>query len=301
MLPTSTHAAWCIEHVDDGEQGFCTTVRHGYGWTATLTTGSASGLPEVYLDTDDDCLLSPRLAEDLATTLRLLAAMARDEGVDKPAGKTITVVRGEGVVKPAEKTITVVRGEGSTSLRDALDRQAPARPTTTTTTTKDRTMSKLVEAFINSCESTAEWREQRAAEYEDERVASWARRLRELADWARTDPTAAPLIESILPADLDADTGFLILAEEAANVFSRSDIGYASTEAWLRRVREIEDADDAGVTLGDLANEFGCQVYELAAFLDLGADYDPTAELTWGQVLKYRAFWAAGQSATPAE
>ena len=79
MTSTATHAPWCVEHVDDGEDGFCTSTRHGPGWTATLTTGTRSSLPEVYLEVDDDCSLSPRLAEDLAHHLRILATLARGE------------------------------------------------------------------------------------------------------------------------------------------------------------------------------------------------------------------------------
>lgn len=48
------------------------------------------------------------------------------------------------------------------------------------------------------------------------------------------------------------------------------------------------------MTIRTLAEEFGCQVYELAAFLDLGADYDETAELDEATVAYYREAWAAG-------
>mgnify|MGYP005821800759 CR=1 FL=1 len=54
-------------------------------------------------------------------------------------------------------------------------------------------------------------------------------------------------------------------------------------------------------TLRDLAREWGCQVYEAAAELDLGREYDETAEITPEDEAIYRAAHAAGQDAAPHE
>lgn len=48
-------------------------------------------------------------------------------------------------------------------------------------------------------------------------------------------------------------------------------------------------------TIADLAHEFNAQPYELAAYFDLGADYDEFAELDETTEAEYRQVWAMGQ------
>lgn len=47
-------------------------------------------------------------------------------------------------------------------------------------------------------------------------------------------------------------------------------------------------------TIASLATEFDAQPYEVAAFLDLGTDYDESADLDASTETEYREAWAAG-------
>ena len=47
-------------------------------------------------------------------------------------------------------------------------------------------------------------------------------------------------------------------------------------------------------TIRTLAAEWDAQPYEVAAFLDLGREYDETAELDEATEATYREMWAAG-------
>lgn len=51
-------------------------------------------------------------------------------------------------------------------------------------------------------------------------------------------------------------------------------------------------------TIRTLATEWNAQPYEVAAFLDLGRDYDETAELDEATEAEYREAWAAGAEVT---
>ncbi len=54
-------------------------------------------------------------------------------------------------------------------------------------------------------------------------------------------------------------------------------------------------------TITSLATEWNAQPYEVAAFLDLGRDYNETAELDESTEAFYREAWAAGLDAVSAQ
>jgi hypothetical protein len=97
-----------------------------------------------------------------------------------------------------------------------------------------------VRDFAARCEAAAAWREAIADRHEDERSRRSAGALREVADWARTDPSA-----------------ILVLADELRDVFVEPEARWTDAqeysfttfcfeeeetrEQWLTRVRSVTD------------------------------------------------------------
>ena len=106
-------------------------------------------------------------------------------------------------------------------------------------------MTTIAEAFVNSCEHAAEWREGRASEDGDVRHLHCAEALRIAATWARTAPDADGRIPELMPGVIEDGTGYLLLGDSAQRIFAAFCFeGPEEFDAWLGRVADA--ATEAG-------------------------------------------------------
>jgi hypothetical protein len=100
-------------------------------------------------------------------------------------------------------------------------------------------MVRLVEAFANSCDDAAQWREGWASEDGDIRHLHCAEALRTAAAWARGAEDAEERISALLPGVIQSGTGYLLLEDRAERVFAAYCFdGPEGFDDWLRRVAE---------------------------------------------------------------
>jgi hypothetical protein len=102
-------------------------------------------------------------------------------------------------------------------------------------------MVSTTEAFANSCDDAADWRESRASEDGDIRHLHCAEALRTAAAWARGAEDAEQRLAVLLPGVIQSGTGFLLLDDRAQRVFAAYCLdGPEEFDAWLRRVAEAD-------------------------------------------------------------
>jgi len=100
------------------------------------------------------------------------------------------------------------------------------------------------EAFANSCDSDARWREEKADEYGDQRSSRAADALHAAATWARTSEEAEEVLAELLPECVFNLGDFLTLSEDGHRIFSTYCFHSAEDlQPWLRRVADAEYGD----------------------------------------------------------
>ena len=81
-------------------------------------------------------------------------------------------------------------------------------------------MTTLAEAFANSCQEAAQWRESRAAEDHDVRHLHSAEALRTAASWAASAGEAGERLRQLLPGVPQTDQGMLLLNHRAQRILA---------------------------------------------------------------------------------
>ena len=81
-------------------------------------------------------------------------------------------------------------------------------------------MTTLAEAFANSCQEAAEWRESRAADDHDVRHLQSAEALRTAAAWASSTGEAGERLRQLLADVPQTDDGLLLLNHHAQRILA---------------------------------------------------------------------------------
>ena len=102
-------------------------------------------------------------------------------------------------------------------------------------------MTTLAEAFANSCQEAAEWRESRAAEDEDVRQLHSAEALRTAASWASSTAEAGERLRQLLPDVPQTDQGMLLLNHHAQQILASYCLERPEElDRWLSNVAEAQ-------------------------------------------------------------
>lgn len=106
-------------------------------------------------------------------------------------------------------------------------------------------MTTLEEAFANSCQEAALWRESRAAEDHDVRHLHSAEALRTAASWALSAGEAGERLRPLLSDVPQTDQGLLLLDHRAQRILAS--YCFESPEGldrWLSRLAEVRYAEE---------------------------------------------------------
>lgn len=102
-------------------------------------------------------------------------------------------------------------------------------------------MTTLEEAFANSCQEAAQWRENRAAEDLDVRHLHSAEALRTAASWATSAREAGERLRRLLSEVPQTDRGVLLLNHRAQQVLASYCLERPEElDHWLSRVAEAQ-------------------------------------------------------------
>jgi hypothetical protein len=102
-------------------------------------------------------------------------------------------------------------------------------------------MTTLAEAFANSCQEAAEWRERRAAENHDVRHLHSAEALRTAASWASSAGEAGERLRQLLSDVPQTDQGLLLLNHRAQRILASYCLERPEElDRWLSRVAEAQ-------------------------------------------------------------
>lgn len=106
-------------------------------------------------------------------------------------------------------------------------------------------MTTFAQAFANSCEDAARWRESKAAQEGDVRNVHAAEALRTAATWALTAADAEARLGRLLPGVIQSGTGYLLLDDQAQRLFAAYCFeGPEEFDRWLQRVAEAQEQEE---------------------------------------------------------
>lgn len=104
-------------------------------------------------------------------------------------------------------------------------------------------MITLAQAFANSCQEAARWREGKASEDDDVRNLQCAEALRTAATWALASSEAGTRLSEVLPRVAQTGQGLLLLDHEAQRIFAAYCFeAPEELDGWLRRVADAQYA-----------------------------------------------------------
>jgi hypothetical protein len=102
-------------------------------------------------------------------------------------------------------------------------------------------MATLAEAFANSCQEAAQWRESRAAEDHDVRHLHSAEALRTAASWALSAGESGERLRRLLSDVPQTDQGLLLLGPRAQSILASYCFeGPEGLDRWLGRLAEVQ-------------------------------------------------------------
>jgi len=102
-------------------------------------------------------------------------------------------------------------------------------------------MTTPAEAFANSCQEAAEWRESRAAEDHDVRHLHSAEALRTAASWASSAGEATQRLAQLFSDVSQTDQGLLLLNHRAQRILASYCLEHPEElDRWLSRVAEAQ-------------------------------------------------------------
>lgn len=102
-------------------------------------------------------------------------------------------------------------------------------------------MTTAAEAFANSCQEAAHWRESRAAEDHDVRHLHSAEALRTAAAWAASAGDAGERLRQLLADVPQTDQGLLLLTHRAQRILASYCLERPEElDHWLSRVAEAQ-------------------------------------------------------------